>query len=92
VVVFASGRQVGTSPEVTGTPGGSTTPDVSKPPSPDDRAAAIDGTQRSLQEIAEAATRYRALMELAPIVVYEWEFGDPGHWRYFRPPVEKAPR
>ena len=27
-------------------------------------------------------------MELAPIVVYEWEFGDPGRWRYLSPRVE----
>jgi hypothetical protein len=40
------------------------------------------------EEIGDAAARYRALVELAPIVVYEWEFGDPGRWRYLSPRVE----
>ena len=41
-----------------------------------------------LQDIGDAEARYRALVELAPIVVYEWEFGDPGRWRYLSPRVE----
>jgi PAS domain S-box-containing protein len=38
---------------------------------------------------SEAEARYRALVEQAPIVVYEWEFGDPGHWRYLSPRIEE---
>ncbi len=36
----------------------------------------------------DAEARYRALVEQAPIVVYEWEFGDPGRWRYLSPRIE----
>jgi PAS domain S-box-containing protein len=38
----------------------------------------------------DAEARYRALVEQAPIVVYEWEFGDPGHWRYLSPRIEEV--
>jgi PAS domain S-box-containing protein len=37
----------------------------------------------------EAEARYRALLEKAPIVIYEWEFGDHGRWRYLSPRVEE---
>ena len=33
------------------------------------------------------ANRYRTLVEHGPIVVYEWEFGDPGRWRYVSPQI-----
>ena len=46
-----------------------------------------NGSAQTPQEIGDAAARYRALVELAPIVVYEWEFGDPGHWRYLSPRI-----
>jgi PAS domain S-box-containing protein len=36
----------------------------------------------------DAEARYRTLVEQAPIVVYEWEFGDPGRWRYLSPRIE----
>ena len=39
---------------------------------------------------SDAEARYRALVEQARIVVYEWEFGDPGHWRYLSPRIEEA--
>jgi PAS domain S-box-containing protein len=48
-----------------------------------------NGSSPTPQEIDDAAARYRALVELAPIVVYEWEFGDPGRWRYLSPRVEE---
>lgn len=38
----------------------------------------------------DAEARYRALVEQAPIVVYEWEFGDPGRWRYLSPRIEEV--
>ena len=37
----------------------------------------------------DAEARYRALVEQAPIIVYEWEFGDPGRWRYLSPRIEE---
>ena len=40
-------------------------------------------------EMGDAEARYRALVEQAPIVVYEWEFGDPGRWRYLSPRIEE---
>jgi len=40
-------------------------------------------------DTGDAAARYRALVEQAPIVVYEWEFGDPGRWRYLSPRIEE---
>jgi PAS domain S-box-containing protein len=48
-----------------------------------------NGSSHTPQGIGEAEARYRALVELAPIVVYEWEFGDPGRWRYLSPRVEE---
>jgi PAS domain S-box-containing protein len=46
-----------------------------------------NGGSHPPQEVGVAEARYRALVELAPIVVYEWEFGDPGRWRYLSPRV-----
>jgi PAS domain S-box-containing protein len=40
-------------------------------------------------ESGDAEARYRTLVEQAPIVVYEWEFGDPGRWRYLSPRIEE---
>jgi PAS domain S-box-containing protein len=44
---------------------------------------------RSREAASDAEARYRALVEQAPVVVYEWEFGDPGRWRYLSPRVEE---
>jgi PAS domain S-box-containing protein len=40
------------------------------------------------EELGDAEARYRALVEQAPIIVYEWEFGDLGRWRYVSPRIE----
>jgi PAS domain S-box-containing protein len=40
-------------------------------------------------DAGEAEARYRALLEKAPVVIYEWEFGDHGRWRYLSPRVEE---
>jgi PAS domain S-box-containing protein len=46
-------------------------------------------SQATPTESGDAEARYRAMVEQAPIVVYEWEFGDPGRWRYLSPRVEE---
>ncbi|HUF59827.1 MAG TPA: ATP-binding protein [Actinomycetota bacterium] len=51
------------------------------------RNRAREGARKvELERAAEA--KYRALVEQAPVIVYEWEFGDPGRWRYVSPRIE----
>jgi PAS domain S-box-containing protein len=47
------------------------------------------GKGRDHSGAVEAEARYRALLEKAPVVIYEWEFGDHGRWRYLSPRVEE---
>jgi PAS domain S-box-containing protein len=47
----------------------------------------VDRYRRIQQDLRTAETKYRALVEHAPITVYEWEFGEPGRWRYVSPRI-----
>jgi PAS domain S-box-containing protein len=40
-------------------------------------------------DLRTAERRYRRLVEEGPVIVYEWEFGTPGRWRYVSPQVER---
>jgi PAS domain S-box-containing protein len=40
-------------------------------------------------DLRTAERRYRRLVEEGPVIVYEWEFGAPGRWRYVSPQVER---
>lgn len=44
--------------------------------------------RKAQEQLGDAEAKYRAVVEQAPIIVYEWEFGDPGHWRYVSPRIE----
>src|ERR687891_364867 len=46
------------------------------------------GLRQMQEDLGDAEARYRALVEQAPIIVYEWEFGDLGRWRYVSPRIE----
>jgi PAS domain S-box-containing protein len=40
-------------------------------------------------DLRMAERRYRRLVEEGPVIVYEWDFGTPGGWRYVSPQVEQ---
>lgn len=41
------------------------------------------------RELKTAERRYRRLVEDGPGIIYEWEFGTPGRWRYVSPQIER---
>ena len=41
------------------------------------------------RDLRTAERRYRRLVEDGPGIIYEWEFGTPGRWRYVSPQIER---
>jgi PAS domain S-box-containing protein len=41
------------------------------------------------RDLLTAERRYRQLVEEGPGLIYEWEFGTPGRWRYVSPQIER---
>lgn len=51
----------------------------------------VDGSRERAvrRDLKTAERRYRRLVEDGPGIIYEWEFGTPGRWRYVSPQIER---
>ena len=45
--------------------------------------------RHAVAELLTAERRFQQLVEGGPTILYEWEFGDPGRWRYIGPRVSQ---